>query len=234
MEERELISGERDLFRMFQREIEKIPVLEREEEAVIARQARAGDQASADRMIESNLRFVLKIVFRHWHPGLSLMDLISEGYRGLMRAFQTFDPDMGFRFITYAEPWITSFVTRGIRSYHRHEHVSLDDPVHDDGKEVPLKDLLISGEAGADEAISIKEVRSLLSQLNDRERTIIILRFWHDFTLEEIGLRIGLRKERVRQIESRVLRKLRWANYAYYSEHSGDLLENTGPAGCKA
>jgi len=225
---------ERDLLRMFQKEIENIPVLTREEEAIIARQARAGDQASADCIIESNLRFVLKVVFSCWRPGLPLMDLISEGCRGLIRALQTFDPGRGFRFITYAEPWITSYVKRAIMSHRRHEHISLDKPAYDDEDEITLKDLLISGEAGADETLFNKEVHRMLSQLNGRERTIIILRFWHDLTLEEIGLRIGVNKERIRRIESRILRKLRWTSYASYGEHSGDLLEITGPEGCRA
>lgn len=232
MKERKIVSGERDLFRMFQKEIENIPVLKREEEVVIARQACAGDQVSADRIIESNLRFVLKVVFSCWRPDLPLMDLISEGCRGLIRALQTFDPDKGFRFITYAEPWITSFVKRAILSHRRHEHISLDEPAYDDGEETTLKDLLISGETGADEAVSNKEVRRILLQLNDRERTIIILRFWQDLTLEEIGLRIGIKKESVRRVESRTLRKLRWEHYSGYGGHSEDHLEITGPEGC--
>jgi RNA polymerase sigma factor (sigma-70 family) len=226
-------SGEKELLRMFQKDINRIPVLTREEEALAARQARAGDQAAADLLIESNLRFVLKVVFRFWYPGLPLMDLIAEGCMGLLRALQTFDPDMGFRFLSYAEPAIRQQVQEAIRLHYLHQHFSLDEPAYDEGGENTLKDLLFSDEPGADETVFNKQARRMLAVLNRRERTVIVLRFWHDLTLEEIGLRIGLDKERVRQIKVRSLRKMHWSFRGSFGADHGKTLVDTYFGGCK-
>lgn len=235
MEEREeFVLGEKELLKMFQKDIERIPLLTREEEAETARQARASDRSAADRLIESNLRFVLKVVFKFWYPGLPLMDLIAEGCRGLIAALQTFDPEMGFRFITYAEPAIRQRVHKAIKNHYLHEHFSLDESAYyDEGEKTILKDLLASDDPGADDTVFDKQVRRMLLELDDRARVIIVLRFWHDLTLEEIVLRIGLKKERVRQIEARSLRKMRWSYRDSFGADHGKPLADTCFAGCK-
>jgi len=234
MEEREeFVSGEKELLRMFQKDIERIPLLTREEEAETARQARAGDQAAADLLVESNLRFVLKVVFRFWYPGLPLMDLIAEGCRGVIVAVQTFDPEKGFRFLSYAEPAIRHRVHEAIRLHYRHQHYSLDEPAYDEGKETTLKDLLASDDPGADVSAYGLQVRRMLAELDDRARVIIVLRFWHDLTLEEIGLQLGLERERIRQIEARSLRKMRWSFRDSFGADHGKTLADTCFAGCK-
>jgi len=205
----EFRSTERDLLRMFQRDVNMRPVLSREEEAAIAQRARAGDQAAADLLIESNLRFVLKVVFRYWHPGLPLMDLISEGCIGMVISSKTFDPAMGVRFISYAVHGVTQRVHEYIRLNYLHEHESLDDPVYDDDK-TTRKDLLVSKGPGADETIFSDQVRNIVADLDERERRVIILRYWADLTHNQIGAKIGVSKDRSRQIENKALRKLRW------------------------
>ncbi len=224
--------GEKELLRMFQKDINRIPVLTREEEADTARQARAGDRAAADLLIESNLRFVLNVIFRSWYPGIPLMDLIAEGCMGIIVALQTFDSDKGFRFLSYAESAIRQRVHKAIRLHYLHQHYSLDEPAHDEGEET-LKDLLASDDPGADESVYNRQVRRMLRGLNDRERVVIVLRFWHDLTLEEIGLRIGLKKERVRQIEARSLRKMRWSYRDSFGADHGKPLADICFAGCK-
>lgn len=237
MEEKGAVSGERGLLRMLIRDMKKFPVLTVEEEVLLARQARDGDKAAANRLVESNLRFVLKIVFKYRRPGFPMMDLISQGCLGAMRATRTFDPDMGFRFVTYAGHWINQFVQRAMMDYSRHQHSSLDDLAFGDDEDTTFKDLLVSDDPAADVTISDKQVRRMLSELNDRERTIIILRFWHDLNLEEVGDRIGLTKDRVRQIESRSLRKMRWANppgdLVPNQAQDNETLDMTAFAGCK-
>lgn len=203
--------GERGLLRMFEKDMEKIRMLTHDEELIIAKRARAGDEASRNRLIESNLRFVLKVVFRYWSPGLPLMDMISEGCEGLIKAAKTFDPDKGFRFLTYAGNSIVQGVIEAIKDHKQHVYDSLDELIYEDGSETTQKDLLVAKDIEGGETVLYNQVCSLLDILSERERTVINLRFWQYLTLEEVGSRINLGKEGVRRIETKALRKLRWA-----------------------
>lgn len=204
-------SGERGLLGMFLREVEGIQMFTPEEEMSIARRSRVGDETARNRLVESNLRFVIKVVFQYWSPGLPLMDMISEGCLGLIKAANTFDPNKGFRFLTYAGKSIVQGVIKAIKYHNQYGHDSLDELIYDDGSEISQKDVLASKGQQGDETAFYNQVQGLLGHLNDRERTIITLRFWHYLTLEEIGSRINVTKETVRKIEARALRKLRWA-----------------------
>ena len=91
-----------DATQLYLNEIGYSPLLTAEEEKYYARQARSGDESGRQRMIESNLRLVVKIARRYINRGLTLLDLIEEGNLGLIRAVEKFDPERGFRFSTYA------------------------------------------------------------------------------------------------------------------------------------
>ncbi len=91
-----------DATQLYLGEIGYSPLLTAEEEVYFARRALRGDVASRRRMIESNLRLVVKIARRYGNRGLALLDLIEEGNLGLIRAVEKFDPERGFRFSTYA------------------------------------------------------------------------------------------------------------------------------------
>ncbi len=103
-----------DVTRLYLREIGASPLLSASEEIYHSRRARAGDDASRNRMIESNLRLVVKIARRYLNRGMSLLDLIEEGNLGLIRAVEKFDPDKGFRFSTYATWWIRQNIERAL------------------------------------------------------------------------------------------------------------------------
>lgn len=110
----EFSDGELDATRLYLTEIGYSPLLTAEEEVHYARRARRGDAEARRRMIESNLRLVVKIARRYMNRGMALLDLIEEGNLGLIRAVEKFDPDRGFRFSTYATWWIRQTVERAL------------------------------------------------------------------------------------------------------------------------
>lgn len=108
-----------DATQIYLNEIGFSPLLSAEEEVYFARKALKGDGAARKRMIESNLRLVVKISRRYVNRGLALLDLIEEGNLGLIRAVEKFDPERGFRFSTYATWWIRQTIERAIMNQTR-------------------------------------------------------------------------------------------------------------------
>ncbi len=108
-----------DATQLYLNEIGFSPLLSAEEEVYFARKALKGCEASRKRMIESNLRLVVKISRRYVNRGLALLDLIEEGNLGLIRAVEKFDPERGFRFSTYATWWIRQTIERAIMNQTR-------------------------------------------------------------------------------------------------------------------
>ncbi|MCV2403776.1 RNA polymerase sigma factor RpoS [Marinomonas sp. C2222] len=108
-----------DVTQLYLSEIGFSPLLTAEEEVYFARLALKGDEKARKRMIESNLRLVVKISRRYLNRGLSLLDLIEEGNLGLIRGVEKFDPERGFRFSTYATWWIRQTIERAIMNQTR-------------------------------------------------------------------------------------------------------------------
>lgn len=108
-----------DATQIYLNEIGRSPLLTAEEEIFFGRLARQGDAAGRKRMIESNLRLVVKIARRYNNRGLALLDLIEEGNLGLIRAVEKFDPERGFRFSTYATWWIRQTIERALMNQTR-------------------------------------------------------------------------------------------------------------------
>lgn len=108
-----------DATHLYLREIGFSELLTAEEEVHYGRLSKKGDVAARNRMIESNLRLVVKISRRYINRGLPLLDLINEGNLGLIRAVEKFDPERGFRFSTYATWWIRQTIERALMNQTR-------------------------------------------------------------------------------------------------------------------
>ena len=100
--------------KIYLREIGQTPLLTREEEVKLARRIKRGDQAARQQMIKANLRLVVKIAHDYSSYGLPLLDLISEGNIGLMKAVERFDPKKGGKLSTYAAWWIKQSIKRAL------------------------------------------------------------------------------------------------------------------------
>ncbi|MBA6410005.1 MULTISPECIES: RNA polymerase sigma factor RpoS [unclassified Pseudoalteromonas] len=116
---KEEVTKNLDATQLYLGEIGFSPLLSAEEEVFFSRKSLRGCEASRKRMIESNLRLVVKIARRYNNRGLALLDLIEEGNLGLIRAVEKFDPERGFRFSTYATWWIRQTIERAIMNQTR-------------------------------------------------------------------------------------------------------------------
>src|ERR1051325_9863690 len=106
--------GERSNLQLYLQEIGKTPLLTIEEEVQLAKRIRRGDKAARDHMIKANLRLVVKIAMDYKDFGLPLLDLISEGNIGLIKAVERFDPQKGGKLSTYAAWWIKQSIKRAL------------------------------------------------------------------------------------------------------------------------
>ncbi len=107
-------SDDDNVISLYLKEINRIPLLTRDEEDHYARRARDGDKAAKDKLVQANLRFVVNVAKKYQNQGLPLSDLISEGNIGLMNAIERFDVDKGYHFISYAVWWIRQAILKAI------------------------------------------------------------------------------------------------------------------------
>jgi len=251
-------------------EIGREELITAEEEVVLAKKIRDGDQAALEKLTRANLRFVVSVAKQYQNQGLSLPDLINEGNLGLIKAARRFDETRGFKFISYAVWWIRQSILQALaeqsrivrlplnqvgslnkinKAYSKLEqefereptadeiatlldlpldkvsdtmkvsgrHVSMDAPFAN-GEESSLLDVLVNhdslkADAGLIMESLSKEIDRALSTLTERERDVVKLFFGiglnHGLTLEEIGDKFDLTRERVRQIKEKAIRRLR-------------------------
>lgn len=107
-------SDDENVLSIYLKEINRIPLLSREEEDRYARGAAAGDKSAKDMLVQANLRFVVNVAKKYQNQGLPLSDLISEGNIGLMNAIERFDVEKGYHFISYAVWWIRQAILKAI------------------------------------------------------------------------------------------------------------------------
>ena len=264
-----------DVLKAYYDQIRNIPLLTFEEELELSRRIQKGDKAARRRLIEANLKLVVKIAKGFSVPGVSLMDLIQEGNMGLMRAADKYDHQRQVRFSTYSAWWIRQVIIRyltdkrrTIRLPHKKEEylrkiqnantvlrqLHMRQPTAEEIAEetgiskedvdfilsiaydvVPIEVEKHGSEYNAvidthedrtycpEQALLRKSSREatlkILNQLKAREKDILIYRYQLNggkrYTLRNIGSKMGLSAETVRQIEINALRKL--------SDHAEDL-----------
>lgn len=179
-EEYEVSTKSLDATQLYLSEIGFSPLLTAEEEVLYSRRALRGDVAARKRMIESNLRLVVKISRRYNSRGLALLDLIEEGNLGLIRAVEKFDPERGFRFSTYATWWIRQTIERALMNQTR----TIRLPIH------VVKEL----------NIYLRTARELAQKL-DHEPTAEEIAFQLDKPVEDVSKMLRL-NERVSSVDT--------------------------------
>jgi len=257
---------------LYLREISQVPLLTPQDEVKLAGQIKRGNKRAREKMITANLRLVVKIAHDFGNYGLPLLDLITEGNIGLMKAVERFDPKKGGKLSTYASWWIKQSIKRALANQSK----TIRLPVHlvdkigkirrvaaqmteELGHEPTTEELadelglppakvahlksvavrpasldakisadddtafgdLVSDDRAEDpfEALRDKDLRDevgdLLDVLDPRERKIIAFRFGlsggRERTLEEVGHKFGVTRERIRQLQNAALLKMRKA-----------------------
>ena len=256
--------------KLYLREIGKVPLLTIQEEIDLAAKIKKGNKAAREHMIKANLRLVVKIARDYEGIGLPLLDLISEGNIGLMKAVERFDPAKGGKLSTYGSWWIKQSIKRALANQSKTIRLpvhlvdkiskmrrvamrlqeelgreptddelggelgltgarvsqmrmaairpaSLDAPIGDDDSnnfsEIVQDENATSPYANLEEKTVTKMLREMVQTLDPREETILRFRFGLDGgnekTLEEVGQKFGVTRERVRQIQNIALKKLR-------------------------
>ena len=118
-------------FDQYLQDIQKLPLIgNAEEERRLARRARAGDQACAERLVTANLRFVISYVKKYQGHGLDLSELVAIGNEGLLKAVKKFDPDQGVKFISYAVWWVRQAVLKALAEQTRSVRIPLNQNSH--------------------------------------------------------------------------------------------------------
>lgn len=220
-EERMFSRGSTDGLSHYMRSMGGHRQLTREDEYELSRRARQGDAEARKKLARSNLPFVVAVAKKFTSRGARLDDLIQEGNVGLMKAIEHFDAKKNVRFATYAVWWIRAYITRYLKDNRSHvrggEHerlsmidFSLDTPMDDDSESTYLERLEDGGptpdvsymRVEQDEEVAAALMR-VKRRLGDLGWDILQERLTQDKprTLEELGERWGVSRERVRQVE---------------------------------
>ena len=282
-----LAHGDRSNLQIYLQEIGKTPLLTIEEEIQLAKRIRKGDKSARDHMIKANLRLVVKIAMDYKDFGLPLLDLISEGNIGLVKAVERFDPCKGGKLSTYAAWRIKQSIKRALANQSKTIRLpvhlvdkiskmrktamvlseglgrdptdeelamelqiptskvahlksvsvrpaSLDAPVGEDGDSSTFGEI-VGDENATSPYDNLRDknmnadLHSMVDSLDKREADIIRMRFGLDGhgeqTLEEVGRRFNVTRERIRQLEDIALGKMRRAMARNESVRSAEEVE---------
>ena len=214
-------------------EIVQEQLLSNEEEQALAAKIKLGDAKALEKLTKANLKFVVSLAHHYKNQGLGEDDLVSEGNIGMMHAAQKFDGTKGIRFVSYAAPYIRKAMEEAIKEQtalyklpkdeksiferKRTHAISIDQPIPvGSSNNFTLQHLLENEDAPqADEHLNKEllnfEIQKGLNELNEREKRIIIAIYGLNgthYTMAEIAENMGLKRERVRQIRNKALRKL--------------------------
>lgn len=226
---KKLIPG-RDALQRYLDEIGDAPLLTDAEERALSERIRQGDQHAADQLATANLRYVVTIA-RQYLPQLSTLnaqhltltpdDLVSEGNIGLLKAATKFDASTGKRFVTFAAPFIRQSIERALSTLSTQQPtLSADEslPIGSNNNFTLLNVLenkdAPQADAQLEQASLSAELMAAADVLNNREKAVITHIYGINtdrMTMAEIGIELGLTRERVRQIRDKALRKMRKA-----------------------
>ena len=212
-------------------EIGRQQLLTDEQECQLSERIRQGDQRAVSRLVEANLRFVVKIATLYGGQGLSLDDLISEGNMGMMTAAAKFDATRGTRFVNYAAPYVRRQIERAIeeqngiykvprdadrQTRHNGRPLSVDAPLGSRSGMSLLSVLVNQDSPQADGRVYSGAIENAvefaLLSLPPRESEVVNRFFGLDReheTMAEIAEDMGLTRERIRQIRNRAIRRLK-------------------------
>ena len=225
-------------------EIGREQLLTTEQERELSEQIRQGNERAVNRLVEANLRFVVTIANQYKGKGLSMEDMVSEGNFGLMKAARKFDASKGTRFVNFAVVYVRQQIEKAIEQQaglykmprdvsrelvarQQSKPLSVDAPLGHRNN-VSLLSVLVNQDAPlADERVHSEAievaVEYALQSLNERESHVVNAFFGIDQereTMQEIAEDMELKRERVRQIRNKALRKLRKAYYKKLREYS--------------
>lgn len=279
--------SDRSHLQLYLQEIGKTPLLTPDEEVKLAKRIQKGDKAARDHMISANLRLVVKIAMDYKDFGLPLLDLISEGNIGLVKAVERFDPSKGGKLSTYAAWWIKQSIKRALANQsktirlpvhlvdkiakmrrtalalteelgreptdeeiaielqiptNKVAHLksvsvrpaSLDAPIGEDGDSTTFGEIV--GDENAVNPLDSFRDRSeksdlyaMVDELEPREAEILRHRFgldgYDELTLEEVGQKFNVTRERIRQLQNIALSKMRKAMAQHSAQRSLDEIE---------
>lgn len=212
-------------------EIGQQSLLSPEEEQSLAVKIAAGSQRAQDKLVTANLKFVVSTARQYQGRGLNIDDLVAEGNVGMLKAAAKFTPDVKKRFVVFATPYIRRAIERAIDQQTSLYKIPKDAdtllerkigrPLSTDEQlgsksGVTLMSVLSDPDARHPDATlmeknDLEDIKSRLSLLDERQRQVVSYYYGIDadhLTMAEIGERMGLKRERVRQIRDKALRKL--------------------------
>lgn len=194
--------------------------LKGQEEQDALEQLEQGSEAAKQRLIEHNLRLVVYISRRFENTGVNLEDLISIGTIGLIKAISTYRREKNIKLATYASRCIENEILMHIRKIaNQKTEISLDEPINMDydGNELLLSDILGTDEdmimRPLEDDVDLCLLRQALSQLPDREREIVAMRFGlegrKELTQKEVAQKMGISQSYISRLEKRIMLRLR-------------------------